>query len=104
MLILAIIGIVCFSLSLVPGTVIYPVPMGIIGKVYANSMLVLINTRMLLGSEETIITGVRFAAAPANHEDYATEAHEDLSVDPTERTRSKISEPERLFRSNKSIS
>lgn len=93
-IILAIIGIVCFSLSLVPGSVIYPVPMGVIGKVYANSMLVLINTRMLLGSEETNITGVKFAAASANHEDYITEADEDLSVDLTERTgSSKSSEP-----------
>jgi hypothetical protein len=73
--------------------------MGIMGKVYANSMLVLINTRMLLGSEETpvtIISVARFAAEPANHEDYGIEAHEDLSVvDPTEQTGpSRSSEPE----------
>ena len=32
---------------------VYQAPMGIIGKIYANSMLVLINSQMVLGSEKT---------------------------------------------------
>ena len=59
--------------------------MGIIGKVYANSMLVLINSRMVLGSEETpstIVSVVRFATEQANDKDIAVEAHNgDLAVD-----------------------
>ena len=50
----------------------YQVPMGVIGKIYANSMLVLINSRMLLRSEETpstIISAARFAMTPANDKD-----------------------------------
>lgn len=66
-----IIGIVCFSLAFsTSANSYYEVPMFIIGKVYANSMLVLINGRMLiLGAEETpvvIISGLRFGTAPAN--------------------------------------
>lgn len=42
--------------------------MGIIGKVYANSMLVLINSRMVIGSQddpsETVISAARFATMP----------------------------------------
>jgi hypothetical protein len=50
----AVIGIVSFTLAVFPSDSLYfEVPMGIIGKVYANSMLVLINSRMVLGSEET---------------------------------------------------
>jgi len=50
--------------------------MGIIGKVYANSMLVLINSRMILGSGETptpsrVISVLRFGKAPANPTDDA---------------------------------
>ena len=53
--------------------------MCIIGKVYANSMLVLINSRMVLNSEETqtpstAISVLRFGAAPPNREDPAIEA------------------------------
>jgi len=60
--------------------------MGIIGKVYANSMLVLINSRMLLTSEEmrlTIISAAKFGTAPANDIDSSViEGHRgDLSVD-----------------------
>jgi hypothetical protein len=50
--------------------------MGIIEKVYSNSMLVLINSRMVLGSEETptsskVISILRFGTAPANPTDGA---------------------------------
>lgn len=62
MLIPAAIGIVSFALAILEKC--YQTPMGIIGKFYANSMLVLINSRMSLGSEETIISAVRFDAAP----------------------------------------
>ena len=59
--------------------------MGIIGKVYANSMLVLINSRMLLISEEmrlTIISAAKFGTAPANDVDSGTEGRRgDFSVD-----------------------
>ena len=61
--------------------------MGIIGKVYANSMLVLINSRMVLGSAEiqtpsTVISALRFGAAPANSEGRAVEAdNRDVAVD-----------------------
>ena len=53
--------------------------MGIIGKVYANSMLVLINSRMVLGSKEaqtppTVMSVLRFGTAPADPEDSDMEA------------------------------
>ena len=53
--------------------------MGIIGKVYANSMLVLINSRMVLSSEETqvlstVLSSLRFGTAPANPTDSVVEA------------------------------
>lgn len=94
----ALIGIVCFSLAILPSDpYYYQVPMGTIGKVYANSMLVLINSRMLLGSEETpvtIISAVRFGIAPANDKDSALEAYGDISVDTEERVRpTRSSEP-----------
>ncbi|KIM49808.1 hypothetical protein M413DRAFT_21946 [Hebeloma cylindrosporum] len=73
----AVIGIVCFSLAILPGNpYYYQVPMGIIGKVYANSMLVLINSRMLLASVDapsTIISAARFGTAPANDKDSVLE-------------------------------
>ena len=60
----AIVGIVCFLLTALPSTpYYYQFPMRIIGKLYANSMLVQINSRMHLGSEETlstIISSARF--------------------------------------------
>ncbi|KIM49804.1 hypothetical protein M413DRAFT_21942 [Hebeloma cylindrosporum] len=66
----AIVGIVSFSLAILPGSpYYYQVPMGIIGKVYANSMLVLINSRMLLTSEETPLTitsALKFCTSPPN--------------------------------------
>ena len=89
----AVIGIVCFSLAILPGNpYYYQVPMGTIGKVYANSMLVLINSRMLLGPMEapsTIISAARFGTAPgADDKDNALEVHrEDISVDIEERAR-----------------
>jgi len=63
--------------------------MYVIGKIYANSMLVLINSRMVLGSEETpstIMSVLKFATAPANEEDIAIEAHSngDLVIDSIE--------------------
>ena len=71
----AVIGIVSFGLAMLSNNY-YQTPMGIIGKVYANSMLVLINSRMLLGSEEeplTIISVIKFDAAPANDSTQITE-------------------------------
>ena len=74
----AVIGIVCFSLVILPGEpYYYQVPMGVMGKMYANSMLVLINCRMLLGSEETpstIISALKFAMVPDNNKDSAIHA------------------------------
>jgi hypothetical protein len=77
MFISAVIAIVSFALALSPNrSTYYEVPMGIIGKVYANSMLVLINSRMVLGSEETptpsrVISALKFGTAPANPTDSA---------------------------------
>ena len=71
----AVIGIVSFALAVLPTDVYYyQTPMGIIGKFYANSMLVLINSRMLLGSDEvpsTIISEMKFGSAPAAANDSA---------------------------------
>jgi len=75
MLMPAVIGIVSFALAMLSNNY-YQTPMGIIGKVYANSMLVLINSRMVLGSEEeslTIISVIRFDAAPTNDSTHITE-------------------------------
>jgi hypothetical protein len=66
----------------------YQFPMGIIGKVYATSMLVLLNSRMILDSEEIpnpstimITSIVRFGRAPSNGEIGALEAHNgDISL------------------------
>jgi hypothetical protein len=68
----ALIGIIYFSLSVLPRySTYYQAPVAIIGRVYAISMLVLINSRMQLGSEETqtpsaVISVLRFGTAPAN--------------------------------------
>ena len=63
----------------------YKFPMGIMGKFYANSMLALINSRMLLGSKETpltIISTVNFAVIPTNNKDRMIHAHNgDVAVD-----------------------
>jgi len=64
--------------------------MSTIGKVYANSMLVLINSRMLLGSKEassTVISAARFGTAPPNDKDSAFEAPRNISADIEERAR-----------------
>ena len=82
----AVIGIVSFSLAMLPKNY-YQTPMGIIGKFYANSMLVLINSRMPLGSEETqtpstVISVLRFATASEYLVDSAIEADKgDVAVD-----------------------
>ena len=59
--------------------------MGVIGKVYANSMLVVINSRMQLGPKETsleMISILQFGTAPVNNESGVAEAHRgDISVD-----------------------
>ena len=71
--------------------------MGIIGKVYANSMLVLINSRMLLEEMPSKnISVIRFDAAGTNSKDGSIESHHrDLSVDPgTQAGLSRSSEPE----------
>ena len=78
MLIPAVIGIVSFSLAMLQTNAYYQTPMVIIGKVYANSMLVLINSRMLLSSEvvpSMIISSMRFdvALAIANDSAHITE-------------------------------
>jgi hypothetical protein len=79
MLIPAVIGIVTFLLAVLPSTGnYYQAPMAIIGKFYANSMLVLINSRMLLqvGSEEArklkIISTIGFDATRATSTAYDT--------------------------------
>ena len=63
--------------------------MGVIGKIYANSMLVLINSRVLLCSEErplAILSEVRFAVTPANDKGNVIEAHTaDMAVYSKER-------------------
>jgi len=81
----AVIGIVSFALAILPGSpYYYQAPMGIIGKIYANSMLVVINSRMQLGSKETplrMISGLEFGT-PVNNKSGAIEAHRgDISVD-----------------------
>lgn len=84
MFIQAVIGILCFVLTNLPDTpYYYQFPMGIIGKVYATSMLVLMNSRMLLNTEEmpmpsTITSVVRFGTAPCNEEGGAS--HGDISL------------------------
>ena len=82
MFISAIIGIASFILAISPGDynqTYYQVPVCIIGKVYANSMLVLINSRMVLGSGEIqtpsrVTSVLRFDMPPANPKDSAIEA------------------------------
>ena len=82
----AVIGIVAFLLAALPNSPgYYQVPMGITGKVYANSMLVLINNRMLLGSEEipSSVSSVMKFHTPFTHRKYgAIEVYNgDPSVD-----------------------
>ena len=82
MFISAVIGIVSLSLAMsqksMGNSYYYKFPMGIMGKFYANSMLALINSRMLLGSKETpltIISTVNFAVIPTNNKDRMIHAH-----------------------------
>jgi hypothetical protein len=82
----AVIGIVSFALAILPGSpYYYQAPMGIIGKVYATSMLVVVNSRMQLGPKETplrMISVLKFGTAPVNNKSGAIEAHRgDVSVD-----------------------
>jgi len=106
MLIPAVTAIACFSLAMSPGQYYYQVPMCLLGKVYANSMLILLNSRMIIGSEEmpsTIISGLRFDVVPANTKAGTIEAHhwhQDLSADTTETWAgpSRSSEPEVTYR------
>jgi len=90
MFILAMIGIVCFTLAFLPGdqNSYYQVPMFIIGHVYANSMLVLINGRIILGSEETprmAMSVLKFGTAPCASDKYSSSSIDtqngDLAVD-----------------------
>jgi hypothetical protein len=96
----AVIGIMCFAMASIRSSPPYNrVPMGIIGKVYANSMLVLNNSRMLLGSTEekplTIMSGLRFGGPALSGEDDITEAHHGaFSVDSEEMTGFSRSGPE----------
>jgi len=67
----AVIGVVCFSIAVLPDNpYFFQVPMAVIGKVYANSMLVILNSRMmLLDPEETSlrdISSLNFGTASAN--------------------------------------
>ena len=58
---LAVLAISSFVLTLLPGSPrYYQAVMGIIGKVYANSMMVLINSRIHLGVEGEQATVVTF--------------------------------------------
>ena len=58
--------------------------MGAIGKVYANSMLVIINSRMQLGTKEmpsSMISVLKFGTAPVNNKSGVVEGHgEDLYI------------------------
>ena len=75
----AVIGTVCISLANLPGDpYYYQFPMGIIGKVYANSMIALINSQIVLGPEETpltIISAFKFAMVSTNTKDSAINAY-----------------------------
>ena len=66
----------------------YELPMGIIGKVYTNSMLVLINSRMLLlsseGTPSTKMSALKFATVPDNKKDSAIHTHDGDSTLDTE--------------------
>lgn len=72
MFIPAAIAIVCLSLVFFPPgtTYYYQVPMGIIGNVYANSMLLLINSRMQLVSQRRplmLVSTAIYDMAPTDH-------------------------------------
>ena len=88
----AIVGIVCFLLAVLPTQLFcYEFPMGAIGKIYASSMLVLLNSRMILGSKETpsaAISVMEFDMAPDNNKGQKdTESHSgEFSVDTEDRS------------------
>jgi hypothetical protein len=72
--------------------------MGIIGKVYATSMLVLINSRMVFGSEDTpstIVSAMRFATVPDTDKDIEAHNGDLVAVDSIEvqTAQSRSSEP-----------
>ena len=73
MFISAIIGIMGFCLAVLPNSLgYYQVPMSIMGGVYANLVLVLINSQIQLGSEETpsvIVSVIKFHMASSNSND-----------------------------------
>lgn len=76
----AVVGIVSFLLAAFPDTPFcYEFLMGAIGKIYASSMLVLLNSRMILGSEETsstIVSVLKFGMAPDDNKGRCTrESH-----------------------------
>jgi len=79
----AVIGIVSFALAILPDSpYYYQAPMGVIGKVYANSMLVVINSRMQLGAKETslrMISVLKFGTTPGNNKNGVVEAHRGYS-------------------------
>ena len=85
-ILIALIGIVNFSMAMLPN-MYCQTPMTIVGKFYASSLLVLINSWMVLGSEETqtpskVISVLIFSTAPANLADSAIEAdNRDLAAD-----------------------
>ena len=80
----AVVGIVGFFLAVLPNSPgYYQVPMSIMGGVYANSVLVLINSRIQLGSEESpsvIVSAMKFHTASSNNTIY----NGDCSVDDSE--------------------
>jgi len=87
---IAVIAITSFVMAILPTCPpYYRVPMGIIGKVYANSMLVLNNSRMLLGSSKdessTILSEFRLGPPPGDKETITDCV---FSVNSEERTRS----------------
>ena len=77
MFIPAVIGVMWFFLAVLPSSPgYYQVPVSITGKVYANSMLVLISSRVILGSEETLTrvgSVMIFRTASANIDNSAIE-------------------------------
>jgi hypothetical protein len=79
MFLLAVVGIVCFLLAVLPATPFcYEFPMGAVGKIYASSMLVLLNSRMILGSEEassTTVSVLKFGTMDNNKGHRASESY-----------------------------
>ena len=84
MFIPVVIGIMWFFLAVFPTSLgYYQVPVSITGKVYANSMLVLICSQVPLGSEEmppTVVSAMIFCTASTNIKDSAIEVLESRST------------------------